>query len=148
MRRSRTHRVLFVPAISLSCALGLPGAATAGNEPVCPLPADIPPAPGLAPAEPVTLAQSEPTEILNFNGDQDTKSCDVVLRASQPLPPSLTTSQLANCCAGTLKRAQRGANGSWTGMGTAPPRASASATGLRASGRASARKASKTDGRS
>jgi hypothetical protein len=96
MRRSQPQRRAWpIIALCLACALSVPGGAAAENEPVCPLAANTPPAPGPALAEPVTLAPSEPTEILNFNGDQGTKSFDVVLRASEPLPASLTASNLA-----------------------------------------------------
>jgi hypothetical protein len=75
--------------------MSLPARAGAETEPDCPLPANAPSQPGETLVEPITLAPSEPTEILNFNGDQGTKSFDVVLRASEPLPPSLRASQLA-----------------------------------------------------
>ena len=95
MQRSRISLALLGLAASLCCGLVLPTGAAAENEPVCPLPANAPAVQGPALAEPITLNPSEPTEILNFNGDQGTKSFDVVPRASQPLPPSLTAPQLA-----------------------------------------------------
>jgi hypothetical protein len=95
VQRSRISLALLGLAASLCCGLVLPAAAAAENEPVCPLPANAPAVQGPALAEPITLNPSEPTEILNFNGDQGTKSFDVVLRASQPLPASLTAPQLA-----------------------------------------------------
>lgn len=88
-------RLLLCLGTWLACLLSLPATAIADNEPVCPLGANITPQPAPPLAEPITLAPSEPNEILNFNGERETKSFDVVLRASQPLPPSLTPAQLA-----------------------------------------------------